>query len=448
MKIQLIFSLTCLLWQLVTSAKSVLETLEFDDRFSILVEHLKRTDLARDLKDFKTASIFAPINDAFEKRKEDEWTYTLFGQKVDRAQLLYHILPNAVKTSELHDGELFATRYERGANPQMVKVTKQRRDWILGKESKIIDGDIEADNGIIHAIDHLLHPPVDLGRTLSEDNDDFAQFSRLAEKAQLSDELRRGAGYTVFVTKDVLEGLDDVEKAYLNHSLAKDDLGRILKHQILEQTVYSKDFPSGKTKFKSLEGEELNVVVDKKDQIFINDVKIVKSDILASNGVIHVLERSILPKNRDFLKLDVRKVLIGMNATKFVSLCEEYGLESYFDKDSSEHTILAPPDAALDEDEIPHRQIKSWLQYHFIRDKFTMDDLKDGDLLKTESSDRLGSNAKQFIRVHVTDQDQRVTMNRLSKGKKSIQFDRAAMIRDPGTFIKYITDCIISNHLL
>lgn len=147
-------------------------------------------------------------------------------------------------------------------------------------------------------------------------------------------------------------------------------------------------------------------------------------------GVIHLLEEPILPENKDFLKLDVRKALIGLNATKFTGLLENNGLGGYLDANEA-YTVLAPPNEALDENTVPKNQIESWLKYHIVRGRYTPDDLADGQLLRSESSDHLGSTAKQRVYVHVTDQD-RAIQSPIHVNKRSIQFDQASMIADPG----------------
>lgn len=158
-------TLTLLLFFTVTVySRSVLDVLENDKRFETFVGYLKKNDMIRDIEDMETATVFAPINEAFgERREEDELTYTLFGRRVTRGQLLYHILPNAVKTKELHENELFETRYEQALTPQRIKIGRDN-DKITVNNAQIVEGDIDAEKAVIHAMDDLLTPPKDLGK--------------------------------------------------------------------------------------------------------------------------------------------------------------------------------------------------------------------------------------------------------------------------------------------
>lgn len=148
-------------------------------------------------------------------------------------------------------------------------------------------------------------------------------------------------------------------------------------------------------------------------------------------GVIHILEKPILPKNKEFLKLDSRKILQALGSSRFINLLDDNDLGAYLDSDSP-LTILAPPNKALDEGNVPSNKIKSWLQYHIIRGRFLPSDLADGQLLKTESHDSLGSSFHQRIRVTLAEEDPTLYgKDSFYASKQSIQFDKANVLRDP-----------------
>ncbi|KAG2225750.1 hypothetical protein INT45_011418 [Circinella minor] len=411
----LLFNFLLIGWS-TTFAKTVVETLTSDDRFRVFVRQLNRTDLLQDLEHYPTATVFAPTDEAFNQKIQADMT---------RAELLYHILPQTVLTTEWHDGELFKTGYTQDGRSQKIKVTKNKDQWSLGNNVNIVDADLKADNGVVQVVNGLLTPPKNLVQTLTEHKELYT-FSNLAKKAHIETELKRANGYTIFATQDVLDGLTDAEKDYLNHSEAKEELAQVLRHQISDSELYFGKIPRGKTQLKTLQGEKLELVLDKNNQVTVNGAKIVQSDILASNGVIHILEKSILPNNRDFLKMNLRKVLIGLNATKFVTLFEEYGLEDFLHT-KDEYSIVAPPNDELNERNIPRSEIQSWLKYHIISKKYDLNNFTDGQLVKTESDDHLGGNGKQRLLIHIVDQDQ----TPINARKKSIQFDHANLIGNP-----------------
>ena len=149
----LLFNFLLLAWS-TTSAKTVVETLTSDDRFRVFVRQLNRTDLLQDLEHYPTATVFAPTDEAFNRKIQADMT---------RAELLYHILPQSVFTTEWHDGELFKTRYTQDGKPQKIKITKNKDQWSLADNVNIVEADLKADNGVVQVVNGLLTPPKDLG---------------------------------------------------------------------------------------------------------------------------------------------------------------------------------------------------------------------------------------------------------------------------------------------
>ena len=47
---------------------------------------------------------------------------------------------------------------------------------------------------------------------------------------------------------------------------------------------------------KSVNGQELKIMADG-GAVMVNDAKVVTADVMASNGVIHVIDTVLLPKN-------------------------------------------------------------------------------------------------------------------------------------------------------
>lgn len=143
------------------------------------------------------------------------------------------------------------------------------------------------------------------------------------------------------------------------------------------------------------------------------------------------MDGPLLPKSDKFLHLDARKVLQGLNATRFIQLFDEHNLGSYLDNDQSDvMTILAPPNDALNEDAfVSISKTKEWLKYHIVHGRYEPSDLIDGQLLETESHYNLGDEHYQRLDVHLSTQDQDIK-NPISK--QSIQFGKSGVLSDPG----------------
>ncbi|KAI8071765.1 FAS1 domain-containing protein [Gongronella butleri] len=124
-----------------------------------------------------------------------------------------------------------------------------------------------------------------------------------------------------------------------------------------------------------------------------------------------------------------RSVLQAMNSTKFIDLFDAYGLQDYLDAqdDKNQHTLIVPPNDAMDETLVSKYELKDWLLYHVLDRSYGERDFYDNQLLATEAGKIfLGGNIKQRLRVHVTTQDQ------LTADKKlALQFGNAHLTGKP-----------------
>ncbi|CAO3698444.1 unnamed protein product [Rhizopus stolonifer] len=413
--------------------KSLFDIITNDDRFTRLTQEIERHGLTTHFKEIKASTVFAPVNDAFER-------YDLQKVKTSSDQILYHVVPVDIKSKKLWHGRLLETSAIYKEITQMLKVTTTLSGSITigtGVETNgatVIEADIDASNGVIHTVDNLLTFPVDLDDTLALD-EEIKDFSDQVKLATIDRDLKEANGYTIFATKGSAFGdqLTDIEKSYLDSKEGRHDLGRLLNHQISPEILYTTDLKDGREKIKTVEGsEDLDVVVDG-DTITVNGVKVIKSDLLASNGVIHVLEKPILPKKKNFIHLNARRVLYAVHSTRFIKLLDKHGLGDYLDQvDGEPLTILAPPDERFDDSNIPNSQVKSWLQYHFVRGRYRPSDLVNDQLLKTESNQDLGDEHHQRLRVTLTEQDPNIySKNQFYIEKQSIQFGKSSVLKDP-----------------
>jgi uncharacterized surface protein with fasciclin (FAS1) repeats len=74
----------------------------------------------------------------------------------------------------------------------------------------------------------------------------------------------------------------------------KEKLVAVLTYHVVPGKIMSKDIAGKQTMAKSVEGGEISV--DATDGVKVDDATVVKADIEASNGVIHVIDTVILPK--------------------------------------------------------------------------------------------------------------------------------------------------------
>jgi len=120
------------------------------------------------------------------------------------------------------------------------------------------------------------------------------QFKTLAtalQAAGLVETLKGKGPFTVFAPTD--EAFAKIPKADLD-ALLKDKakLTAVLTYHVVPGKVMAKDVKAGKV--KTVQGSELTVAT--MGGVTVDNAKVIKTDIAASNGVIHVIDTVVLPK--------------------------------------------------------------------------------------------------------------------------------------------------------
>jgi uncharacterized surface protein with fasciclin (FAS1) repeats len=121
---------------------------------------------------------------------------------------------------------------------------------------------------------------------------DFKTLAAALEKADLVNTLKGKGPFTVFAPTDA--AFAKVPKADLDSLLAdKAKLAAVLTYHVVPGSVMAKDVKAGKV--KTVQGSELTVATGD-GGVMIDNAKVVKTDIVADNGVIHVIDSVVLPK--------------------------------------------------------------------------------------------------------------------------------------------------------
>jgi uncharacterized surface protein with fasciclin (FAS1) repeats len=120
----------------------------------------------------------------------------------------------------------------------------------------------------------------------------FATLAKALTAAGLIDTLKGPGPFTVFAPTDAAFAKLPADK--LNALLAdKVALTKVLTYHVVPGKVMAADVKSGKA--KTVQGQDLNLKVSSKG-VKVNDATVTKTDILATNGVIHVIDRVVMPK--------------------------------------------------------------------------------------------------------------------------------------------------------
>jgi uncharacterized surface protein with fasciclin (FAS1) repeats len=121
----------------------------------------------------------------------------------------------------------------------------------------------------------------------------FKTLAAALKAADLVDTLKGDGPFTVFAPTD--EAFDKLPEGTVEELLKpenKEKLVAVLTYHVVSGKVTSKDVAK-LTEAKTVQGSK--VKISTKDGVMINDAKVTKADIMTSNGVIHVIDKVILP---------------------------------------------------------------------------------------------------------------------------------------------------------
>lgn len=273
--------------------KSIYEVAKADTSFSILVAAIDKTGLKATLSGAGTFTVFAPNNNAF---REEEITAEVINALSDPADiqllkdvLLYHVLGSKVKSTEVTNTYV-PTLFTVGGNG--VSLRTASNPVLLNNETKVIAADISASNGIIHVIDLVLYPQTVVD--IAVNNPAFSTLVDALTKAELVSVLEGRETSTVFAPtntafSNISFKLEDYTKEQLlpiltSHALADNVRSTQIKNGDKVTTLN----PATQLTFNTTMGVKFNGGK-------VNDISVTTADIQAVNGVIHVIDKVVLP---------------------------------------------------------------------------------------------------------------------------------------------------------
>jgi uncharacterized surface protein with fasciclin (FAS1) repeats len=295
------------------AAVSILETARATPSLSTLVAAVELASNDGDLVDLLsgagTLTVFAPSNAAFDSLAV-ELTGTAGATGADlltdankpllRTVLQYHVLTSEVASSAIPFGRAITT-----AEGSIFKIDSGSPPVITdgrNRTANITATDIDASNGVVHLIDKVILPPnktiVETAQALAAGNP--AEFTLLVDAvvaADLAGTLNGAGPFTVFAPTDAAFGALLTELGVTKQQLFANTalLTRVLTYHVVSGRVLKADVPVG-APVTTVETGTFTVNA----QLHITDerartAQIAATDVFASNGVIHVIDKVILP---------------------------------------------------------------------------------------------------------------------------------------------------------
>lgn len=270
--------------------KNIVETAVEAGSFKTLAAALTAADLVDAVKGPGPFTVFAPTDEAFAKLPKGTVETLLKPENKSKLQdiLKYHVVKGKVMAADV-----VKVKGAVALNGQRIDV-KVDGGKVSVDSANVVKTDIGCTNGVIHVIDSVILPASDAIPVVADKAGKFKTLLAAVKAAGLAEALSGEGPFTVFAPTD--EAFAKIPQATIADLLKpenREKLAAILKYHVVSGRVYSEDAVAAKSA-NTLQGAAVAIKATDKGA-FVNDAKIIATDVDASNGVIHIIDTVIMP---------------------------------------------------------------------------------------------------------------------------------------------------------
>jgi uncharacterized surface protein with fasciclin (FAS1) repeats len=270
-----------------------------DANFSILRAAVEHSGLANALR-AGTLTVFAPTNAAFQASGfADAAAVRALPAATVKTVLEYHVLGSRITAAEIPTGINTAVPTLSGLNVFVTKGT-----GVSVNNARVVAADVAAENGVIHVIDKVLMPPTQNLLQIAQGNPAFTYLVAAATRAATSDPTVVSAltsttsAFTVFApTNDAFIAAGFPTIASIN-AASPALLAAVVLYHVVPGRAFSPTLSAGSV--AAAAGGNLTVGLT--NGVTVTGAgnsnqpsRVIQADILATNGVVHVIDRVLLP---------------------------------------------------------------------------------------------------------------------------------------------------------
>ncbi|WP_395342747.1 fasciclin domain-containing protein [Ningiella sp. W23] len=328
--------------------------------FTTLVTALQATDLDMVLADESAQfTVFAPTDDAFAILGDETIKNLLDNPDVLSSILLQHVVADA----QIDSPTAFSANgssVETASGAQIPVSVNATTDSLTFGGANVVMTDIYTTNGIIHVIDMVVVADVELPEPAMSIVDvavaagSFTTLVAALEATGLDSVLADlDSEYTVFAPTDdafALLGQDTIA-ALLDDP---DTLSNILLYHVVSGATILQDaavsVAQSDMSTVTMANEQMTALSLSGSSLFVNTSAVSAADIMASNGVIHVVDQVILPPpmRGEPTQNIVEVALSNPDFETLVAALTAADLVDTLADESASFTVFAPTDAAFD----------------------------------------------------------------------------------------------------
>ena len=265
------------------SSKDLVDTAVSAGKFNTLVQAVKVAGLVETLRGDGPFTVFAPTDDAFARLPSGALEGLLENPEQLKAVLLYHVVPGRVAAS----GVIKLSSAETALGQSLSICASE---GVRINDASVVKADVMASNGVIHVIDRVLIPKNDLIET-ARTAGSFKTLLTALEATDLVGALRGEGPFTVFAPTD--DAFAKLPKGTVDALLRdKSKLKTILLYHVVAGEVSAAE-AAKLDSAKTLHGQKVRIRT--MSPLKVNNAQVIKADVRADNGIIHVIDTVLLP---------------------------------------------------------------------------------------------------------------------------------------------------------
>jgi uncharacterized surface protein with fasciclin (FAS1) repeats len=342
---------------------NIVETAVADGRFTTLVAALQATDLDVALADSSASyTVFAPTDDAFALIGEETINTLLANTDVLSEILLQHVVQGEVSS--------VAAFTLNGQSPETLSgntipiAINSTTDFLTFGGANVVIKDLYTTNGVIHVIDMVVVGDVEVPAPdmsivdVAVANGSFTTLVAALQATGLDAVLADlDTNFTVFAPTDAAFALlgDDAIAALLADADALSNI--LLYHVVSGATVLQDDavtIAQSDSKMVTMANLQMASLSLTGSTLYINKSAVSAANVMADNGVIHVVDQVILPPTaKDEPTMSIVDVAVANpDFSTLVAALTAADLVTTLADETASFTVFAPTNAAFDKIEV------------------------------------------------------------------------------------------------
>merc|ERR1711981_1357720 len=257
-------------------AKNIVELAAGTPDLSTLVTALKAGELTDALSGKGPFTVFAPSNEAFAKLPKSVLDRLLDPKNIKELQdvLEYHVIAGAA----VHKADLKSIQRVKTLEGKELAISKDDRGDVRVGDARVTTADVDASNGVVHIIDHVLLPLVAAAPVakniveLAAGTPDLSTLVTALKAGKLTDALSGKGPFTVFASSN--EAFAKLPKSVLERLLDPKnikELRDLLEYHVIAGAAVHKADLKFTQRVKTLEGEELFIVKDHRGDVLVDN---------------------------------------------------------------------------------------------------------------------------------------------------------------------------------